>query len=188
MKNIYTEGWELRYEAEFIAHDNDKVQAYICSPLRAQTVDEVQRNMRTARAYMAYAFEAMHFAAVAPHAYLPVILDDDKPGERALALQIGLQMLFFSNIVLVCGNRITEGMKGEITYAAKLNRPIYTFNTEMYSEVQTLVNEVGKDLELVSLHLEHSPLGSPCPVTNFIQTKLDVTSPVVKELRNVVSV
>lgn len=86
MKNIFTEGWELRYEAESMAHNKDKIQAYVCSPLRAAISADVQRNMRTARAYMAYAFEAMHFNAVAPHAYLPVILDDNKPSERALAL------------------------------------------------------------------------------------------------------
>ena len=187
MKNIFTEGWELRYEAEFIAHNKDKIQAYICSPLRAATSAEVQRNMRTARAYMVYAFEAMHFSAVAPHAYLPVILDDDKPSEMALALQIGLQMLFFCNIILVCGDRISEGMKGEIRYAARLNKQIYTFNTEMYSEVQQIVSKDGKNPELVSLHLGHSPLGSSCPVTNFMQTKLDVTV-LVKERSNAVSV
>ena len=187
MKNIFTEGWELRYEAEFIAHNKDKIQAYICSPLRAATSAEVQRNMRTARAYMVYAFEAMHFSAVAPHAYLPVILDDDKPSERALALQIGLQMLFFCNIVLVCGNRLSEGMKGEIKYAARLNKQIYTFNTEIYSEVQKIVIEDEENSELVSLHLGYSPLGSSCPVTNFMQSKLDGTV-LVKERSNAVSV
>lgn len=187
MKNIFTEGWELRYEAEFMVHNKDKIQAYICSPLRAATSAEVQRNMRTARAYMAYAFEAMHFSAIAPHAYLPVILDDDKPSERALALQIGLQMLAFCNIVLVCGDRISEGMKGEIRYASRLNKQIYVFNTDMYSKVQQIVCEDGGNSELVSLHLGHSPLGSSCPVTNFIQTKLDVTVS-VKERPNAVSV
>ncbi len=187
MKNIFTEGWELRYEAEFMVHNKDKIQAYVCSPLRAATGAEVQRNMRTARAYMVYAFEAMHFSAIAPHAYLPIVLDDDKPSERALALQIGLQMLAFCDIVLVCGNRISEGMKGEIKYAVRLNKQIYTFNTEMYSEVQKIVSDEGENTELVSLHLEHSPLGSACPVTNFIQTKLDV-SVLAKEKPNAVSV
>lgn len=50
-------------------------------------------------------------------------------------------MLFFCNIVLVCGNRLSEGMKGEIKYAARLNKQIYTFNTEIYSEVQKIVIE-----------------------------------------------
>lgn len=57
----------------------------------------------------------------------------------------------------------------------------------MYSEVQKIVSEDGENLELVSLHLGHSPLGSSCPVTNFIQTKLDV-SVLGKERPHAVSV
>lgn len=42
--------------------------------------------------------------------------------------------------------------------AARLNKQIFTSNTEIYSVVQKL---------------EHLLLDSPCPVTNFMQTKLD---------------
>lgn len=188
MKNIFTDGWELRYEAQFLDHNKDKIRAYICSPLRGESLDAVQRNMFAAKAYMAYAYERLNCTVAAPHAYLPVILDDDKPNERALALQFGLQLLEISNIVLVCGNRISEGMRGEIKHAAKLKKQIYTFDTKLYSEVVEIIRENGADTELVSLHLAYSPLGSPCPVTNFIQTHLDVTSLAVKEIRNAVSV
>lgn len=187
MKNIFTAGWELRYEAQFLNHSKDKIKAYVCSPLRGNTPEAMQQNMLTAKAYMAYAYETMNFSVVAPHAYLPVILDDDRPDERALALQFGLQLLALSNIVLVCGNRISEGMRGEIRYAARLKKPIYTFNTELYSEVTEIVKGDDENTELVSLHLAHSPLGSHCPITNFIQTKLGV-SPMLKENRYAVSV
>ena len=187
MKNIFTAGWELRYEAQFLNHSKDRIKAYICSPLRDDRVEAMQRNMLTAKAYMVYAYEVMNCTVAAPHAYLPVILDDDKPDERKLALQFGLQLLELSNIVLVCGNRISEGMKNEIKHAASLNKPIYTFNTDMYSEVMEIVNECYGDTELVSLHLSHSPLGSPYPVTNYIQTKLGPPS-MLKENIYVVSV
>ena len=188
MKNIFTAGWELRYEARFLDHSKDKIKAYVCSPLRDNSIDAVQRNMLSAKAYMVYAYEAMNLTVVAPHAYLPVILDDNKPVERELALQFGLQLLALSDIILVCGNRISEGMRGEILYAARLNKPIYTFNTELYSEVKEMVKEVGVDPKLVSLHLFHSPLGSSCPVTDFVQTKLAVSVPIKERRNNAVSV
>ena len=187
MKNIFTAGWELRYEAQFLNHNKDKIKAYVCSPLRDNSVDAVQRNMLSAKAYMVYAYEAMNFTVAAPHAYLPVILDDDRPDERNLALQFGLQLLALSDIILVCGNRVSEGMRGEIRYAARLKKPIYTFNNELYLKVKEIVKADNEDAELVSLHLAHSPLGSQCPVTNFIQTKLGVT-PIAEENKYAVSV
>lgn len=187
MKNIFQEGWELRYKAEFMAHINDNLRAYIRSPRQAATYDEAKCNIRTARTYMFYAFEAMNFAVVAPHVYLRVVLDDEPPSHKALALQISLYILVFSNIVFVCGDRITEEMKREIKYAAKLRKPIYTFTAEVYSAVRDIVGKEAGDPELVSLHLEHSPLGSSCPVTNYMQTELDVP-PLGKEKPNAVSV
>ena len=187
MKNIFTAGWELRYEAQFLNHSKDKNKAYVCSPLKDNSIEAIQRNMLIAKAYMVYAYEAMSLSVVAPHAYLPIILDDDRPDERALALQFGLQLLALSDIVLVCGNRISEGMRGEIIYAARLKKTICTFNTEMYSEVREIVNGVDEDSELVRLDLNHTPLGSQCPVTNFVQTKLGVT-PLLKENQYAVSV
>ena len=46
------------------------------------------RNMHSARAYMYYAMEKMGYAARAPHAYLPMLLCDRVPSERAIALLV----------------------------------------------------------------------------------------------------
>ncbi len=43
--------------------------------------------------YMHYAAKEMGLAARAPHAYLPMLLCDRIPNERALALQFGLRLL-----------------------------------------------------------------------------------------------
>lgn len=176
MKNIFTEGWELRCEAQFQSHNQDEIKAYICSPLRSNTSEGVMRNMLAAKAYMLYALEAMRIYAYAPHAFLPMFLNDERPNERQLALQFGLYALALSSFVYVCGSRITEGMKGEIVYAARLKKRIYTFNSAVYQETRKILIEEGEDTDLVSLDLFYSPLGSACPVTDFMQTQLGVQS------------
>lgn len=179
MKNIFTEGWELRCEAQFQSHNQDNVKAYICSPLREDTLEGVRKNMLAAKAYMLYALEKMKIYAYAPHAFLPVFLSDEKPNERKLALQICKYALAFSNIVYVCGNRITEGMKGEIVYAARLKKQIYTFNSAVYQETKNILIKEGGDTNLINLNLLYSPLGSARPITDFMQTQLSVKSNIV---------
>lgn len=66
----------------------------------------------------------MGMNASAPHAYLPMILCDNIPSDRALALQFGLELLKGSDILLICGNRISSGMRGEIAHAICLKMPM----------------------------------------------------------------
>ena len=61
---------------------------------------------------------------VAPHAYLPYLLDDMVPEERALALKFGLKLLGLCSQVVVYGSRISNGMKNEIAAAEQLGIPI----------------------------------------------------------------
>ena len=168
MKNIFTDGWELRCDAQFQARNNDKIKAYICSPLRADTINDVRKNMLTAKAYMLYALEAIGIYAYAPHAYLPIILSDDDSNQRQLALQFGTCLLAQSNLLYVCGDRITEGMKSEIIYAARLNKQINTFNVSVYMQVVELLSALNANTDIVSLHLGYSPLGSARPITEYL--------------------
>lgn len=69
MKNIFNEGWELRCEAQFQSHSQDSFKAYVCSPLRADTLEDVRKNMLAAKAYMLYALETIGIYAYAPHAF-----------------------------------------------------------------------------------------------------------------------
>lgn len=63
--------------------------------------------------------------AIAPHSFLPEYLDDNIPEEREAALAFGLSILKLSKAVIVCGNRISSGMRGEIKMAGELNIPAY---------------------------------------------------------------
>ena len=61
---------------------------YVCSPLSAPTRAEIMVNAQRARTYMAMCEREFGCRAVAPHAYLPYLLDDSNPEERELGIPI----------------------------------------------------------------------------------------------------
>lgn len=107
---------------------------YVCSPLSAPTADGIEANMRRARQSMLEAAAHYGCRAVVPHAYLPELLDDNRPAERELALSFGKRLLSLCDAVVICGNRISKGMGEEIFYAASLGKPVLLFP---YWEVET---------------------------------------------------
>lgn len=119
--DIFKDNWEATLDKQFLKWNRCLKKAYICSPLCAQTDMEMMQNMRAARAYMFYAMKKMNVSARAPHAYLPALLCEQIPAERALALEFGMKLLENCEVLFVCGDRISNGMKGEIGKAASLN-------------------------------------------------------------------
>ena len=69
--------------------------------------------------------------AVAPHAYLPYLLDDSNPEERALALSFAASLLALCDRLVIYGDRISSGMKEEIRRARKLGIPILNRQTQL---------------------------------------------------------
>lgn len=161
MKNIYSQGWELCLEAQFLQENRCRKRAYICSPLRSACASEVLLNMRAARAYMFYAAVQLGYLTRAPHACLPMLLCDMNPGERKLALSFGLALLECSDVMLVCGDRISEGMAGEIARAAVLGLEIHVFYDGIYSSVKRIVRERGGDTGNVLFKRGHPLLSLP---------------------------
>ncbi len=106
-------------------------KVYICSPLTAPTRELIERNMKNVRQYMKQISEKYSCNAVAPHAYLPYILDDTIPRERALALSFGLSLLELCDCLIVCGETISSGMKGEIAKAKELGIDIFHYESEI---------------------------------------------------------
>lgn len=141
-------------ERQFM-NQEQQVRAYICSPLCAGSDKEFLENMHRARAYMHYAAKEMGMAARAPHAYLPMMLCDRMPNERALALQFGLRLLEESDILLVCGDRISLGMQREILHAISIKSSIYTFSHLMYLKVCEYVRKENGNPELVVVDESH---------------------------------
>lgn len=56
---------------------------YVCSPLSAPTRAEITVNAQRARTYMTMCEREFGCRAVAPHAYLPYLLDDSNPEEQS---------------------------------------------------------------------------------------------------------
>ena len=98
---------------------------YICSPLSAPTKMQMRENMNRARFYVNVISSQFGCREIAPHVFLPEYLDDNIPEERAIGLQFGLAVLERSKAVIVCGNRISTGMSGEIKRAKELQIPVY---------------------------------------------------------------
>ena len=97
---------------------------YVCSPLSAPSRAERLANAAKASTYVAFAEREFGGRAVAPHAYLPYLLDDTIPEERALALEFGLKLLGLCSQLVVYGSRISNGMKTEIAAAGRLGIPV----------------------------------------------------------------
>ena len=87
---------------------------YIASPYRGDT----KTNVRNAIRYCNFAKQQGKFP-VAPHIWLPQFLDDNNEGERKLALNVGLYHLAQCSEIWVFGNKVTEGMQGEILAARR---------------------------------------------------------------------
>lgn len=105
-------------------------KAYICSPLRAKTDEEMKFNQRNALKYARTASQVLSCRAIAPHAILPDLVDEHDERERTAALEFGLKMLKTCDAVLVCGEVMSEGMISEIKYAMELGIPVYRFKPE----------------------------------------------------------
>lgn len=140
---------------QFMDQNDLRKRAYICSPLSAGSDEEFLENMHRAREYMHYAVKKIRLAARAPHAYLPMLLCDRIPNERALALQFGLRLLEESDFLLVCGDRISLGMQGEIFHAISIKLPIITFSHPMYRKVCEYVRKENGDTEIVGIDEDH---------------------------------
>lgn len=165
MENIYHQYWQQELMYQLVSPDRCRKRAYVCSPFSADTSDLTEQNMRAARAYMFYANKKMNMNAGAPHAFLPLLLCDEIPSERALALRFGLELLEQSDVMLVCGNRLSNGMRGEIAKAAVLRMPIIVFDESLYLEVQKLVTQNNGNKRTVKLDRENFPMAFTNPET-----------------------
>lgn len=119
------------------------IRVYICSPLSAKTKEEMRENMLQARFYMKLFAETYGYRTYAPHAYLPELLDDTNKKERAIALSFGKNLLKHCQIVVICGEKISEGMKQEIALAFQLGKKIYHWKDFNDMELQP-VREWGQ--------------------------------------------
>ena len=125
-----------------------QVKAYVASPLTAKTKEEREKNIRKARAYEKAVSEQFGCRAVAPHGYLPYIIDDTVPEERRMAMDFGIKILESCDILVVCGDTISPGMEEEIRYAVMRSMPIVSYkeNIDDYLEKKTKITVIIEEL------------------------------------------
>lgn len=93
---------------------------YICSPCRAETRSEMEKNIERAVGYCRAAVER-GVIPIAPHAYFTQFMDDMIPEERKTALQMGRKLLTLCSEVWVSDMKNpSAGMKAEISLARQL--------------------------------------------------------------------
>lgn len=98
---------------------------YICSPLSAPKRSDMKHNMIQAGLYARMVSAYWECRAIAPHSFLPEYLDDHIEEERKVALTFGLSVLKLCKALVICGDRISSGMKGEIQKAKEWGIPVY---------------------------------------------------------------
>jgi len=127
-----------------LAWSQDKPRAYICSPLGAADHAGIHQNMLAARKYCEVAERNMLVVGKAPHAWLPAFLDDHNPVERQIGLDVGVGMLRSADCCLVCGDRISAGMRNEIELAGQMDITIYTFDDKTKTAITDIIGENKK--------------------------------------------
>lgn len=154
------ENWENDLERRLLQNHNDrcKKRAYICSPCNDASIEAVQHNIKAARFYMYYTVRRLHVSACAPHAYLPILLSDGIPAERALALRFCLRFMETTSEVFVCGRGISNGMHDEIERAAQLLLPIQVYDQNLYVDVRKIITRAGGSKHLVTCNPQHPEL------------------------------
>ena len=120
----------------------DKKMVYICSPFRADDDAGMRRNMHRAKMYEDLFSSILGAKCVAPHAHLPNLLDEHNAAHRELGLDFGLKLLELCDLVLVCGKRISRGMRAEIFKAQSLGIPVvFVPDPAKYMDEETSATE-----------------------------------------------
>lgn len=89
-------------------------KVFICSPYQGNEFTNSIKAQKIMREVL-----MQGNAPFVPHLLYPQVLDE-KTG-RNLGIQAGLEFLKVCNVILICGDTITAGMKIEIDFAKKNN-------------------------------------------------------------------
>ena len=98
----------------------------ICSRYTDE-VRKIAKNKQLARIYCRMAWDKGFFP-IAPHLYLPQVLDYGNKAERGAALKLSLKALEKCAEVWVFGGNYSKGMRAAIERAAVLNIPVKYFD------------------------------------------------------------
>ncbi len=102
---------------------------YVCSPYKAVSLTEAdrewERKENVKRAKLACRILVkLGYLPLAPHLYFTRFLEDSDEKEREEGIVLGLRWLEISDELWVFGERISDGMSREISYARELGIPV----------------------------------------------------------------
>lgn len=98
---------------------------YICSPYAG----DVEHNVQNAQEYCRFAV-SQNCIPIAPHLLFPQFMDENDPGQRDLALFMGLVLMTKCAEVWVFGRCVSKGMAAEIMKAETRNQPVRYFGED----------------------------------------------------------
>lgn len=93
---------------------------YLCSPYSGN----VEQNIKNACIAAKEAILVDNVAPIIPHLMYPVILDDDIPEERALGIDLDIDLISKCDELWYYGDTISAGMRAEIDFAQANQIPV----------------------------------------------------------------
>ena len=117
---------------------------YVCSPYKPVSLTEADRewemkeNVKRAKLACRILVK-LGYLPLAPHLYFTRFLEDGDEKEREEGIALGLRWLEISDELWVFGERISDGMNREISYARELGIPVRCL-PEPSSLIECIVN------------------------------------------------
>lgn len=87
---------------------------FICSPYGG----DIEHNTKKAQGYCRFAYISKK-VPVAPHLHNPQFLDENIPEERIAGIELGIEVLKHCDELWCFGDRLTDGMRTELSFAIK---------------------------------------------------------------------
>jgi hypothetical protein len=116
-------------------HTSDNI-VFVCSPLRGDYDYNIKKAAKFCR------WLALHRGVIpfAPHLYFTRFLDDTVVKERNIGISIGLDVMLCCCKVMVLTENdvISEGMRREIAFAEKMQKPIEYIR---YEDIRPLLDD-----------------------------------------------
>lgn len=109
-----------------LSQDKRRPVIYVCSPLRGA----VEQNIKRAIGYCRYVY-SQGGIPLAPHVIFTTFLDEEITDEREAGMEMGLELLAKCDELWCFGNKVSEGMAGEIAAAENLGLRVKRFNSRL---------------------------------------------------------
>ena len=90
---------------------------YLAHPVSPYGDRTLEMNLQQAEAWLRWAILTKDVYAIAPYIGMCYALDEDDPQHRLKGLEIDMEVLGRCDELWLCGEKITEGMKVERSYA-----------------------------------------------------------------------